>query len=117
MSVLARGIGDLHETGAVLEMLLNVLVFLRFECAILRDKNLDFFLVGVAGPEKKIGERSRQRGRDDLLILAVSVDGKAFWLKRAIDREIGAWSLSKNDKHIEEKQAFFGVLTHEKLEI
>ena len=64
MSVLARGIGDLHETGAVLEMLLNVLVFLRFECAILRDKNLDFFLVGVAGPEKKVRRKRSERGTD-----------------------------------------------------
>ena len=75
----------LHETGAVLEMLFNVLVFLRFEGAILKNKTLHFFLVGVASLDKKIQERDRQRGgRDNLLILAVSGDGKVV-LDRVLD--------------------------------
>ena len=37
---------------------------------------MEFFLVGVADLKKKIRERNRQRGGDDLLVLAVGVEGK-----------------------------------------
>lgn len=67
-------------------MLLYVLVFLRFEGAILKDKTLDFFLVGVADLEKKVQERERRRGRNDLLILGPSFDGKVM-----LDEVIGCF--------------------------
>ena len=47
--------------SAILEVLVDVLVFLRFEGAILKDKTLDFFLVGVASLEKR-SERETARG-------------------------------------------------------
>ena len=73
--VLGQGIRTLHDTGAALEMLLDVLVFLQFEGAVLKNKTLDFVLAGVASLEKKIRKRDRQRSKDNLLILDVSFDG------------------------------------------